>query len=112
MARIAVTDAAKAHIRDAVSRQRYTRPVFSIFWDPGQKDVRRGPKGEVVWDIARAASWKAGVFEWEVMPTELSNRPVPWEKLEISLGSQVEEFTGRVVVDYVNGTLSVDAFAI
>ena len=111
MARLTVTEAAKAHIRDVLSRHPHTRPVLTIFYVPKQKDVRRGSMGDVVWNTI-PDEWKAGVFDWDVIPHDFFNQPVQWETLEISVTSQVEEFTGQLVVDCLNDELHVDAIAI
>ena len=112
MARITVTDAAKTLVRELVARHPCIRPVLSVFWAADEKDVRRGPSGEVVWVTISSAGWKAAVLGWEDMPTDFSIRPVPWEELEMSVTSHVKEFPGQLIVDCTDGKLTVHAVAI
>jgi hypothetical protein len=114
MATIIVTEAARANVREFLTRVSLKRPVLSVHLDRwGLHDNRRGPKGEVVWITIRQAGWRAGVSEWEGMPEELTRRHsislASWGELEIALSSEVEEFAGQLTVDYSDDDLRVEA---
>jgi hypothetical protein len=108
MAQITVTDRAKEHVGYLLDVHPYQRPVFTIYLDKAQKDVRRGANGEPLWSTVGTSEWKANVMDWADMPG-ISIQPVSWESIEMAVTSHVEQFQGELVIDCTDTGFRVDA---
>src|SRR5262245_12208169 len=71
MARLTVTAAAMAHIRAALAARPLVRPVLSVYWSPGMKDVKRGPAGETIWETTEEVGWKVHLVDWAEAPDDM-----------------------------------------
>ena len=126
MATITVTEAARAVLREGLVRyplDSHTtvprvakRPVLSVFWNPvASTDGWRSPEGEAVW-VTIAVGWTAGVIDWEQMgekfKSQTSLSPTSWGEFELALSSEVEKFSGQLIIDWSDGGLHVEAIPI
>lgn len=87
------------------------RPVLAVWWSPGQKDVKRGPKGETIWETTEEVGWKVHLGDWSDMPEDMR----PSEKLpevEVWFLAHGRESVAEVIVDHDNDKYVVSERAI
>jgi len=111
MARITVTAAAVHQIGRQLALKPLPSPVLAVWWSPGQKDVRRGPKGETIWETTEEVGWKVHLLDWSDMPDD--QRPTDrLHGVEVWFSPYGREGIAEVVVDHHNGKYVVSERAI
>jgi hypothetical protein len=111
MARVTVTAAAMDQIKTALASKPLPRPVLAVWWSPGQKDVKRGPKGETIWETTEEVGWKVHLVDWSDMPDNMR----PNDKLpgfEVWFLAHGRESVAELVVDRANDKYVVSERAI
>jgi len=111
MARVTVTAAAIHQIGRRLALKPLQRPVLAIWWSPGEKDVKRGPKGETIWETTEEIGWKVHLLEWSDMPDDMR----PTERLhgvDVWFLAHGREGIAEVIVDHNNGKYVVSERAI
>jgi hypothetical protein len=111
MARLTVTAAAMAHIRAALASRPLARPVLTVYWSPGMKDVKRGPKGETIWETTEEVGWKVHLTDWADAPEDMH----PTERLpdvDVWLSTHGRKAISEVIVDHANNEYVVSERAI
>jgi hypothetical protein len=111
MARLTVTAAAIAHIRATLASRPLARPVLSVWWSPGMKDVKRGPKGETIWETTEEVGWKVHLVDWSDAPDDMR----PTERLpdvDVWFLPHGRESVSEVIVDHANDKYVVSERAI
>ena len=111
MARVTVTAAARDQIREALASRPLPRPVLAVWWSPGQKDVKRGPKGETIWETTEEVGWKVHLVDWSEMPDNMR----PNDKLpgvEVWFLAHGREAIAELIVDHANDKYVVSERAI
>jgi hypothetical protein len=111
MARVTVTAAAVQQIGRRLALKPLPRPVLAVWWSPGQKDVKRGPKGETIWETTEEVGWKVHLVDWSDMPDDMG----PTERLhgvEVWFLPHGREGIAELVVDHNNGKYVVSERAI
>ena len=71
MARVRVTAAAVQQIERWLALKPLPRPVLAVWWSLGQKDVKRGPTGETIWETTEEVGWKVHLVDWSDMPDDM-----------------------------------------
>src|SRR5712671_3843666 len=101
MARVTVTGAAMGQIKATLASKPIQRPVLAVWWSPGQKDVKRGPKGETIWQTTEELGWKVHLSDWSDMPDDM--RPNDQiENVEIWFMGHGREAVAELIVDHDN----------
>jgi hypothetical protein len=111
MARVTVTAAAMHQIRTKLASKPIPKPVLAVWWSPGQKDVKRGPKGETIWETAEEAGWKVLLADWTDQPEDMRpNQKV--SDVEVWFLGHGKESVAELIVDHDNNKYIVSERAI
>ena len=62
-----VTPQALTQLRQLAAEAGCKRPIVVVIWVPAQKEVTRGPRGEVIWTQERDAHWSVSVTDWDAL---------------------------------------------
>jgi hypothetical protein len=111
MARVTVTAAAMHEIRARLTAKPLPRPVLAVWWSPGQKDVKRGAKGETVWETTEEVGWKVHLVDWSEMENNMGPT-VQMQGVEVWLLAHGREGVAEVIVDHNNDKYLVSERAI
>jgi len=113
MARVMLTTAAVAHIRDTIASSQFEFPVLAIGHVPGRNELRRAADGGSQWHVTDVDEWMVQVFGAERPAVGRDSYPfleVPMLALECS--REMSEMKGNLIVDEVRGELSIAGIAI
>jgi len=114
MARVTITPAAVQQIERRLALKPLQRPVLAVWWSPGQKDVKRGPKGETIWETTEEVGWKVHLLDWSEMPDDMDQMR-PTDRLhgvDVWFHAYGREGIAELIVDHNNGKYVVSEGAI
>ena len=66
--RVSITRAATTRVREEFARLGHATGRVIIHRAPADADLKRGPRGEIIWDIKRSGPWQAHVFPLVELP--------------------------------------------
>jgi hypothetical protein len=113
MARVTVTAAAVRQIERRLTLKPLQRPVLAVWWSPGEKDVKRGPKGETIWETTEEMGWKVHLVDWSDMPDDDVMGPTEQlQGFEVWFQAHGREAIAEVIVDHSNQKYVVSERAI
>jgi hypothetical protein len=85
--------------------------VLSVWWSPGQKDVKRGANGETIWETTEEVGWKVHLVDWSDMPDDM--RPTgQLHEVEVWFLAHGREGIAELIVDHNNDKYVVTERAI
>lgn len=112
MAKVVLTEAAKLSVRMSIAEMAAcaepVTPVFVVRRWFGVRDNRRGPNGEVLWDVLQPAGWICEVAPWrDSSDNPLEDHVAMIDELRILVLPLSETEGGVLFVDSVDGAFTV-----
>jgi hypothetical protein len=113
MARIiftqSATELAKRLIQEMPEYDEPTVSIVAVVWSNGARDNRRGPTGEVVWEVTEPPGWKAVAAPWGETPdVPTAEHVTEIQGVPVFVDPRARSAPGKLLVSTRDGELFVE----